>query len=116
LLHEHIAGSSYLHIPQRFEWVLQRPPIVPLGLRNRMSPRLAALSACVSFSELLQQPLPTGYVDSLRLKLRKAADAQRAAVQKTTFSDDRLHWASVQPQQPIEDRPSLIPTSVHAVI
>jgi hypothetical protein len=37
----------------------------------------------------LQQPLPAGYVDYLRLKLRKAADAQPAAVQKTTFSDDR---------------------------
>jgi hypothetical protein len=40
-------------------------------------------------SELQQQSLPAGYVDYLRLKLRKAADAQPAAVQKTTFSGDR---------------------------
>jgi hypothetical protein len=40
-------------------------------------------------SELQQQPLPIGYADYLRLKLHKAAIAQPAAVQKTTFSDDR---------------------------
>ena len=39
-------------------------------------------------AELQQQPLPNGYLDYLRLKLRKIAKSP-AAVQKNTFSDDR---------------------------
>lgn len=40
-------------------------------------------------TELQQQPLPNGYLDYLRLKLRNVANQSSAAVQKTTFSDDR---------------------------
>lgn len=40
-------------------------------------------------AELQQQPLPDGYLDYLRLKLQRHSPANRPAVQKTTFSDDR---------------------------
>ena len=40
-------------------------------------------------TELKQNPLPDGYLDYLRLKLRNAAKDSPAAVQKNTFSDDR---------------------------
>lgn len=40
-------------------------------------------------TELQQQPLPDGYLDYLRLKLRSTAKALPADVQKNTFSDDR---------------------------
>jgi len=40
-------------------------------------------------TELQQNPLPEGYLDYLRLKLRDAAKALPAGVQKNTFSDDR---------------------------
>jgi hypothetical protein len=40
-------------------------------------------------AELQQQPLPDGYLDYLRLKLRKIGNQAPAAVQKSTFSDDR---------------------------
>lgn len=40
-------------------------------------------------TELQQNPLPDGYLDYLRLKLRNAAKDSPAAVQKNTFSDDR---------------------------
>ena len=39
--------------------------------------------------ELQQQPLPDGYLDYLRLKLRKLSAPARPDVQKNTFSDDR---------------------------
>jgi len=40
--------------------------------------------------ELLQTPVPDGYLQYLRSKLRSIADkADPAAVQKTTFSDNR---------------------------
>lgn len=39
--------------------------------------------------ELQQQPLPDGYIDYLRLKLRNAAKEPPNDVQKNTFSDDR---------------------------
>ena len=39
--------------------------------------------------ELLNQPLPEGYLDYLRLKLRNAAARLPAPVQKTTFFRDR---------------------------
>lgn len=39
--------------------------------------------------ELRQNPLPDGYLDYLRLKLRNAANNPSADVQKNTFSDDR---------------------------
>jgi hypothetical protein len=40
-------------------------------------------------SELLQQPLPDGYLDYLRLKLRNTTKTRSAGVHKSTFSDDR---------------------------
>lgn len=40
-------------------------------------------------TELQQNPLPDGYLDYLRLKLRTAAKVSPADVQKNTFSDDR---------------------------
>jgi hypothetical protein len=40
--------------------------------------------------ELQENPVPDGYLPYLRLKLRSFVDkAHPAAVQKTTFSDDR---------------------------
>jgi len=39
--------------------------------------------------ELQQQPLPDGYLDYLRLKLRKLSLPARPDVQKNTFPDDR---------------------------
>jgi hypothetical protein len=40
-------------------------------------------------TELQQNPLPDGYLDYLRLKLRNAAKEPPGQVQKNTFSDDR---------------------------
>jgi len=40
-------------------------------------------------SELQQQPLPDGYLDYLRLKLRRLSQASRPDVQKNTLSHDR---------------------------
>jgi hypothetical protein len=40
-------------------------------------------------AELLQQPLPNGYLDYLRHKLRDAAPAPSAGVPKNTLSRDR---------------------------
>jgi hypothetical protein len=40
-------------------------------------------------TELQQNPLPDGYLDYLRLKLRNAAKDSSANVQKTTVLDDR---------------------------
>jgi len=39
--------------------------------------------------ELQQQPLPNGYLDYLRLKLRKLSRDDRLGVQKNTFLEDR---------------------------
>jgi len=39
--------------------------------------------------ELLQQPLPNGYLHYLRIKLQQVAKHQPNEVQKNTFSDDR---------------------------
>jgi hypothetical protein len=39
--------------------------------------------------ELRTHPAPEGYLDYLRLKLRQAAAALPAKIQKSTFSDDR---------------------------
>lgn len=39
--------------------------------------------------ELRTHPVPDGYLDYLRLKLRRAAQAGPADVQKATFPDDR---------------------------
>ena len=57
-----------------------RPPLPPIRSLAYFQPVI---------TELQQQTLPDGYLDYLRLKLRSAAQARPAGVQKTTFSDDR---------------------------
>jgi hypothetical protein len=57
-----------------------RPPLSPIR-------SLAYFQSVIT--ELQQQPLPDGYLDYLRLKFRRAAEALPNHVQKSTFSDDR---------------------------
>jgi len=64
---------------------LTRPPGVPPLPRIRS---LAYFQPVIE--ELLENPIPEGYLQYLRFKLRSIVDkADPAAVQKTTFSDDR---------------------------
>ena len=56
------------------------PPLSPIRSLGYFQPVIA---------ELQQQPLPEGYLDYLRLKLRNASKTPPAEVQKSTFSDDR---------------------------
>ena len=56
------------------------PPLSPIRSLAYFQPVIA---------ELLQQPIPDGYGDYLRLKLRAAANAPPADVQKNTFLRDR---------------------------
>ena len=56
-----------------------RPPLSPIR----------SLAYFLSVIAELQQPLPDGYLDYLRLKLRNAANTLSTTVQKSTFSDDR---------------------------
>ena len=64
---------------------LTRPPGVPPLPRIRS---LAYFQPVID--ELLESPVPDGYLQYLRFKLRSIVDkADPAAVQKTTFSDDR---------------------------
>lgn len=56
-------------------------------------PPLPPIRSLASFqpviTELQQNPLPDGYLEYLRLKLRNAVKDPPADVQKNTFSDDR---------------------------
>ena len=64
---------------------LARPPGVPPLPRIRS---LAYFQPVIE--ELLESPVPDGYLEYLRFKLRSVVDkADPAAVQKTTLSDDR---------------------------
>jgi hypothetical protein len=64
---------------------LARPPGVPPLPRIRS---LAYFQPVIE--ELLESPVPDSYIQYLRFKLRSIVDkADPAAVQKTTFSDDR---------------------------
>ena len=64
---------------------LARPPGVPPLPRIRS---LAYFQPVIE--ELLESPVPDSYLQHLRFKLRSIVDkADPAAVQKTTFSDDR---------------------------
>ncbi len=64
---------------------LTRPPGVPPLPRIRS---LAYFQPVIE--ELLESPVPDGYLQYLRFKLRSIVDkADPAAVQKTTFSEDR---------------------------
>ena len=62
-------------------------------IRPAEVPRLAPIRSLAYFrpviEELQTHPVPEGYLDYLRLKLRRAAAALPADVQKSTFSDDR---------------------------
>ena len=64
---------------------MTRPPDVPPLSRIRS---LAYFQPVIE--ELLENPAPDSYLQYLRFKLRSIVDkADPAAVQKTTFSDDR---------------------------
>jgi hypothetical protein len=57
------------------------------------APRLSPIRSLAYFrpvvDELRDHPVPEGYLDYLRLKLRQAIAALPANLQKSTFSDDR---------------------------
>ena len=53
-------------------------------------PRIRSLAYFLPIiAELQMHPLPVGYLDYLRLKLRNLAKAARPDVQKSTFLDER---------------------------
>lgn len=62
-------------------------------IRPEHAPRLSPIRSLAYFrpiiDELRAHPAPEGYLPYLRLKLRQAAAALPANVQKFTFSDDR---------------------------
>jgi len=62
-------------------------------IRPADAPRLSAIRSLAYFrpviDELRTHPAPENHLDYLRLKLHQAATALPAAVQKSTFSDDR---------------------------
>lgn len=62
-------------------------------IRPAGTPRLSPIRSLAYFrpviEELQAHPVPVGYLDYLRLKLRQAATALPADAQKITFSDDR---------------------------
>ena len=61
-------------------------------IRPAGAPRLSPIRSLAYFrpviEELQAHPVPDGYLDYLRLKLRQAATALRADAQKSTFSDE----------------------------
>jgi hypothetical protein len=62
-------------------------------LRSSELPPLPKIRSLAYFlpviEELRQQPLPDGYLDYLRLKLRRLSQDDRPGVQKNTFLEDR---------------------------
>jgi hypothetical protein len=62
-------------------------------IRHAGAPPLSPIRSLAYFrpviEELQAHPVPVGYLDYLRLKLRQAATALPADARKTTFSDDR---------------------------
>ena len=62
-------------------------------IRPAGTPQLSPIRSLAYFrpviEELQAHPVPVGYLDYLRLKLRQAATALPADAQKTTLSDDR---------------------------
>ena len=62
-------------------------------IRPAGSPRLSPIRSLAYFRPIIEElqahPVPEGYLDYLRLKLRQAATTLPADVQKSTFSDDR---------------------------
>ena len=62
-------------------------------IRPADRPPLSSIRSLAYFqsviAELQQQPMPDGYLDYLRLKLRRAEGNLSTDVQKSTFSDDR---------------------------
>ena len=55
----------------------------------RLSPIRSLAYFCPVIEELQAHPVPPGYLDYLRLKLRHAAAALPADARKSTFPDDR---------------------------
>ncbi len=62
-------------------------------IRPAGAPRLSPIRSLAYFrpifEELQAHPVPVGYLDYLRVKLRRAATTLPADAQKSTFSDDR---------------------------
>ena len=62
-------------------------------IRPAGAPPLSPIRSLAYFRPVIEElhvhPVPDGYLDYLRLKLRRAATALPADVQKSTFSDDR---------------------------
>jgi len=62
-------------------------------IRAAGAPPLSPIRSLAYFrpviEELQAHPVPVGYLDYLRLKLRQADTARPADAQKSTFSDDR---------------------------
>ena len=62
-------------------------------IRPTGRPRLSPIRSLAYFRPVIEElqihPVPDGYLDYLRLKLRHAAAALPADAQKSTFSDDR---------------------------
>ena len=62
-------------------------------IRPADAPRLSPIRSLAYFRPVIEElhthPAPEGYLDYLRIKLRQAAAALSANVQKSTFSDDR---------------------------
>jgi hypothetical protein len=53
-------------------------------------PKIRSLAYFIPvIEELRQQPLPDGYLDYLRLKLRRLSQDDRPGVQKNVFLEDR---------------------------
>jgi hypothetical protein len=75
-----VESAFLLASLRRFVRPAGLPPLSPIRSLAYFQPVI---------TELQQQPLPSGYVDYLRLKLRKVSDSLPAEVQKTTFSADR---------------------------
>jgi hypothetical protein len=75
-----VEAALLLASLRRLIRLIDRPPLPPIRSLAYFQPVI---------TELQQQPLPDGYLDYLRLKLRSAVKTPSADVQQTTFSDDR---------------------------
>jgi hypothetical protein len=75
-----VESALLLGSLRRFLRPAELPPLSPIRSLGYFQPVI---------TELQQQPLPEGYLDYLRLKLRNASNTPPAEVQKSTFSDDR---------------------------
>jgi hypothetical protein len=76
----HVESALLLASLRRLMRPADLPPLSPIRSLAYFQPVI---------TELRLNPLPDGYLDYLRLKLRNAAKALSADVQKNTFSEDR---------------------------